>query len=152
MTFFNERYPVDQYVVDLRSELYALNILAPHYRSQMWPAETHYPVKEFQNHVILQLIVCQLACLFNYHVAEYLVVDVAVQLYQLFRTTESRAHLKEQQGHFPFRSKERLASQLRTQVFPYQTEVLCHLAEMEQLLYPAQFALFKRRSVDVIKN
>ena len=44
MTFFNERYPVDQYVVDLRSELDALHFLAPHYRSQMWPAETHYPV------------------------------------------------------------------------------------------------------------
>lgn len=39
-----------------------------------------------------------------------LVVDVAVQLFQLFqqfRTAESRVHLQEHQGHFPFRSEER---------------------------------------------
>lgn len=72
-----------------------------------------------------------------------LVVDVAVQLFQQFRTAESRVHLQKHQGHFPFRSEERLASQLRPHAFPYQTEVLCHLAKREQLLYSAQFALFE---------
>ena len=27
--------------------------------------------------------------------------------------------------------------------FPYQIEVICHLAKRKQLLYPAQFALFE---------
>ena len=62
---------------------------------------------------------------------------------QQFRTAESRVHLQEHQGHFPFRREERFASQLRPHAFPYQTEAICHLAEMEQLLYPAQFALFE---------
>ncbi len=78
-----------------------------------------------------------------YHVAEYMVVDVAVQLFQQFRAAESRVHFQEHQGNFPFRSEERPASQLRSHAFPYQTEVLCHLAEREQLLYPAQFALLE---------
>lgn len=66
------------------------------------------------------------------HVAEYMVVDVAVQLLQPHRAAESRIHLQEQQGHFPSRSEERPASQLRPHAFHYQTEVLCHLAEREQ--------------------
>ena len=86
-----------------------------------------------------------------YHVAEYLVVDVAVQLFHQFRATLSRVHLQEHQGHFPFRREEGLASQLRPHTFPYQTEVLCHLAERKQLLYPAQFTLLKRRPIEVIK-
>ena len=61
-----------------------------------------------------------------------LVVDVAVQLFQQFRTAESRVHLQEHQGHFPFRSEERPASQLRPHAFPYQTKVFCHLAERKQ--------------------
>ena len=59
---------------------------------------------------------------------------------QQLRTAESRVHLQEHQGHFSLRREERLASQLRPHALPYQTEVLCHLAEMEQLLYPARFA------------
>ena len=70
---------------------------------------------------------------------------------QQLRTAESSEHLQEHQDHFPFKSEERLASQLRPHAFPYQTEVLCHLAERKQLLYPAQFAPFKRRPVEVIK-
>ena len=66
-----------------------------------------------------------------------------VQLFYQFLAAESRVHLQEHQGHFPFSSEERLASQLRSHAFPYQPEVLCHLAEREQLLYPAQFALFE---------
>ena len=61
-------------------------------------------------------------------IAEYLVMDVAVQLFQQFRTAESSVHLQEHQGHFPFRCEEGLSSQLRPHAFPYQTEVLCHLA------------------------
>ena len=57
-----------------------------------------------------------------------LVVDVAVQLFQQFRAAQSRVHIQEHQGNFPFRSEERPASQLRPHAFPYQTEVLCHLA------------------------
>ena len=41
----SDYFRVDQYVVDLRSELDALHLLAPHYRSQMWLAETHYPAE-----------------------------------------------------------------------------------------------------------
>ena len=61
-----------------------------------------------------------------------LVVDVAVQLFHQFRAAESSVHLQEHQGHFPFRREERFASQLRPHAFPYQTEVLCHLAERKQ--------------------
>lgn len=57
-----------------------------------------------------------------------LVVDVAVQLFQQIRTAESRVHLQEHQGHFSFRHEERPAYQLRPHAFPYQTEVICHLA------------------------
>ena len=98
---------------------------------------------KFHHYVVQQLVVCQRACRIYYHVAEYLVVDVAVQLFQPFRTAESHVHLQEHQRHFPFRSEGRPASQLQPHAFPYQTEVLCHLAEREQLLYPAQFALFE---------
>ena len=77
------------------------------------------------------------------HIAEYLVVYVAVHLFQQFRTAESRVHLQEHQGHFLFGREERLAPKLRPHAFPYQTEVLCHLAKRKQLLYPAQFALFE---------
>lgn len=102
----------------------------------------HYSGK-FHHYIVQQLIVCQWACRIYYHAAEYLVVDVAVQLFQLFRAAESRVHLQEHQGHFPFRREERLAPKLRPHAFPYQTEFICHLAEREQLLYPAQFALFE---------
>ena len=36
--------PSTKYVVDFRTELDDLYLLAPHYRAQMWLAETHYPV------------------------------------------------------------------------------------------------------------
>ena len=98
---------------------------------------------KFHHYIVQQLIVCQWACRIYYHVAEHLAVDVAVQLFQLFRAAESRVHLQEHQGNFPFRSEERPASQLRPPAFPNLTEVLCHLAEREQLLYPAQFALLE---------
>ena len=98
---------------------------------------------KFHHYVIQQLVVRQWPCRIYYHVAEYLVVDVAVQLFLQLRTAESRVHLQEHQGNFPFRPEERLAPKLRPHAFPYQTEVLCHHAEREQLLYPAQFALFK---------
>ena len=87
---------------------------------------------KFHHYVVQQLIVRQWPCRTYYHVAEYLVVDVAVQLFQQFRAALSRVHLQEHQGNFPFRSEERPASQLRPHAFPYQTEVLCHLAERKQ--------------------
>ena len=87
---------------------------------------------KFHHYVVQQLIVCQWACRIYYHVSEYLVVHVAVQLFHQFRAAQSRVHLQEHQGNFPFRSKGRPASQLRPHAFPYQTEVLCHLAEREQ--------------------
>ena len=98
---------------------------------------------KFHHYIVQQLIVCQWACRIYYHAAEYLVVDVAVQLFHQFRAAQSRVHLQEHQGNFPFRSEERPASQLRPHAFPYRTEVLRHLAEREQLLYPAQFALLE---------
>ena len=70
------------------------------------------------------------------------VASVSSDLFR-FDPKQSLVHLQEHQGHFPFRSEERPASRLRPHAFPYQTEVICHLAEREQLLYPAQFALFE---------
>ena len=96
---------------------------------------------KFQHYVVQQLVVCQWTCRIYYHVSEYLVVDVAVQMFHQFRAAESSVHLQEHQGHFPFRREERLAPKLRPHAFPYQTEVLCHLAKRKQLLYPAQFVL-----------
>ena len=87
---------------------------------------------KFHHYVVQQLIVCQLACRIYYHVSEYLVVYVDVQLFYQFQAAQSRVHLQEHQGNFPFRSKGRPASQLRPHAFPYQTEVLCHLAERKQ--------------------
>ena len=106
---------------------------------------------KFHHYVVQQLVVRQWPCRIYYHVAEYLAVYVAVQLFQQIRTAESRVHLKEHQGHFPFRSEERPTSQLRPHAFPYQTEVSCHLAEREQLLYPAQFALFESLIGELVK-
>ena len=91
-----------------------------------------YQSGKFHHHVVQQLVVRQWPCRIYYHVAEYLVVDVAVQLFQQYRTAQSRVHLQEHQGNFPFRSEGRPASQLRLHVFPHQTEVLCHLAERKQ--------------------
>lgn len=87
---------------------------------------------KLHHYVVQQLVVRQWPCRIYYHVAEYLVVYVDVQLFQQFRTAESRVHLQEHQGNFPFRREERPASQLRPHAFPCQTEVLCHLAEREQ--------------------
>ena len=56
------------------------------------------------HYVVQQLIVCQWPYRIYYHVAEYLVVDIAVQLFQQFRSHD----------------------------FPYQTVVLCHLAKRKQ--------------------
>ena len=106
---------------------------------------------KFHHYVVQQLVVSQWPCRIYNHVAEYLVVDVAVQLFHQFRAAESSVHLQEHQGHFPFRSEERPASQLRPHAFPYQTEVSCHLAEREQLLYPAQFALFESLIGELVK-
>lgn len=41
-----------------------------------------FPCK-FQHYVIQQFIVCQWACRIYYHVAEYLVVNAVVQLFQI---------------------------------------------------------------------
>ena len=68
-----------------------------------------------------------------------------------FRAAESSVHLQEHLGHFPFRREERPAAQLRPHAFPYQIKVLFHLAEKEQILYPAQFALLKSGIVELIK-
>ena len=87
-----------------------------------------YQSGKFHHYVVQQIVVRQWPYRIYYHVAEYLVVDVGVQLFQQFRTAKSHVH-QEHQGHFPFRSEERLAFQLRPHAFPYQTEVLCHLAE-----------------------
>lgn len=43
----------------------------------------------------------------------------------------------------PSKCHHYIVQQFRPHAFPYQTEVLCHLAEREQLLYPAQFALLE---------
>ena len=61
---------------------------------------------KFHHYVVQQLIVCQWACRIYYHVAEYLVMDVAVQLFQQFRTAEPSVHLQEHQGHLTLRYKE----------------------------------------------
>lgn len=87
-----------------------------------------YQSGKFHHYVVQQLVVHQWPYRIHYHVAEYLVVDVGVQLFQQFRTAKSHEY-QEHQCHFPFRSEERLASQLRPHAFPYQTEVLCNLAE-----------------------
>ena len=67
---------------------------------------------KFHHYVVQQLVVCQWPCRIYYHVAEYLVVYVAVQLFQQLRTAQSRVHLQEHQGNFPFRREERLAPKL----------------------------------------
>ena len=61
---------------------------------------------KFHHYVVQQLIVCQWPCRIYYHVAEYLVMDVAVQLFQQFRTAEPSVHLQEHQGHLTLRYKE----------------------------------------------
>ena len=74
---------------------------------------------KFHHYVVQQLVVRQWPCRIYYHVAEYLVVYVAVQLFHQFRAAQSRVHLQEHLGHFPFRREERPASQLRPHAFPY---------------------------------
>ncbi len=64
---------------------------------------------KFHHYVVQQLVVRQWPCRIYYHVAEYLVVDVAVLLFHQFRAAQSRVHLQEHQGNFPFRSEERPA-------------------------------------------
>ncbi len=110
-----------------------------------------YQSGKFHHYVVQQLVVRKWPCRIYYHVAEYLVMDVAVQLFQQFRTAESSVYLQEHQGHFPFKCEKGLSSQLRSHAFPYKTEVLRHLVEREQLLYSAQFALFGRRIVELVK-
>lgn len=39
--------------------------------------------------IVQQLIVCQLTCLFNFHISEYLETDVTVQSFHQFRTAKS---------------------------------------------------------------
>ena len=88
--------------------------------------------------------------LLNSHIiAGYLVADVAVQLFHQFRAAESRVHLQEHQGHFPFRSEERLASQRRSHAFPNQPEVICYLAEATSLSCPIRS--FESWIVELVK-
>lgn len=63
------------------------------HRSRPHAGKTHH-------HVVQQLVVRQWQYRIYYHVAEHLVVDVAVQLFYQFGTAESRVHLQEHQGHF----------------------------------------------------
>lgn len=102
------------------------------------------------------------------HVKELLSADVGFPIFCSTRTssqkssqslpsatwrqsnTTSRSHSTSHQctssgisGQLPFRSEARPESQLRPHAFPHQTEVICHLAERKQLLYPVQFALFE---------
>lgn len=41
----DERYPANKYVVHFGSELHTLDLLAPHYRSQVRLVDAHYPVR-----------------------------------------------------------------------------------------------------------
>ena len=72
---------------------------------------------KFHHYVVQQLVVCQRACRIYYHVAEYLVVDVAVQLFQPFRTAESHVHLQEHQRHFPSGVKDDLRPSFSPMLF-----------------------------------
>ena len=54
---------------------------------------------KFHHYVVQQLIVRQWPCRIYYHVAEYLVVYVAVQLFHQFRAAQSRVHLQEHPTH-----------------------------------------------------
>ena len=60
-------------------------------------------------------------------IAEDLIVNVAVQLLQEFRSTQTCVHLQEHQGHFSFWGEEGLTSTMPFRVLAHQTEVYCYL-------------------------
>ena len=62
--------------------------------------------------VIYQLVVRQGAQRIDVHVAEYLIVDVSVQLLHEFRGTQLSVHFQEHQSNFALRGEEGLTATL----------------------------------------
>ena len=56
---------------------------------------------KLQHYVIQQFVVCQRTSRIYYHVAEHLVMDVAIQLFRQFWATQTHVHLQEHQCYFP---------------------------------------------------
>ena len=99
--------------------------------------------RQLQNYVIQQLVVCQWSRRGDYHIAEHLVVNVAVQLFHQLRAAQSDVHLQEHQCDLTFRREIWLPSSPWPQAPACQPEVLRHLTQRKQLLYPAQLALLE---------
>ena len=96
--------------------------------------------------VIYQLVVRQGAQRIDVHVAEYLIVDVAVQLLQKFRGTQLGVHLQEHKSNLTLRGEEGLTATLTYRMVAHQTKVHCHLMKREKPFHTSKFAVFKRNS------
>lgn len=106
---------------------------------------------QLRRNVVQQFVVRQRMDRIYEDVTEQLVVDVPVQLFHQLREAHLRLHLQEHQRHLPFRGEVGLPSTFRSHAFSHKPEALCHLAQRENLLHPAQFTVFKRRPVKFIK-
>ena len=80
------------------------------------------------------------------HVAEYLIMDVAVQLLQQFRGTQLGVHLQEHQSNFTLRGEEGLPATLPYRMVAHQTKGHCHLMKRAKPFHTSKFAVFKRNS------
>ena len=99
--------------------------------------------RQLQNDVIQQLVVCQRSGWGDYHIAEHLIVNVAVQLLHQIWTTKSGVHFQEHQCHLSLWCEIRFPSTLCPHTLACQSEVLCHLTQWKQLLYTSQLALLE---------
>ena len=99
--------------------------------------------RQLQNDVIQQLVVCQRSGWVDYHIAENLIVDVAVQLLHQSRTAKSGVHLQEHQRHLSLWCEIGSPSALWPHALTRQPEVLRHPPQWDQLLYPTQLALLE---------
>ena len=80
-----------------------LHVWSPHLRKYILLLLDLQLARQLQNYVIQQLVVCQGPRRVDYHIAEHLVVNVAVQLFHQLRAAQSGVHLQEHQCDLAFR-------------------------------------------------
>ena len=86
------------------------------------------------------------------HIAEQLVVDVAVQLLYQLRAAQACVHLQDHQRNLALRREVQSASGLRSHNLSRQSKVLRHLMQGKFLPDPSKLALFERFPVQIIKS
>ena len=175
--FLNKWYSVNYYVVTLSSKLYSLTLLASDYRSDGRFADAYNSIRDalarvttikvilllllnlqllgqFQQYVVNQLIVCQLAFGTDSDSTEDLIMDISIQCLQQFRRGQTGIHLQERQCNLTFWCKERLSTSLHSKtlrILFYQPKRYRHLSKRKKWFDASKFRTLETFFVPMIK-